>query len=738
MAEPAELREKAKRQREWLAAAFLALLFGVLTFAEFRLTKISSSLPFVNSIFFFGLVNINVLILTALVWLVFRNIGKLWIERRRKVLGARLKTKLVIAFLAFSIIPTLMLFLISALYINSSFDKWFSVKIQNTLEATLEITNVYYKSAERTAAHFAEHLASKVGAQRGGRTPKLQAWLSEQRELLALDGIELYFGPLEERLVAERPALTRDGVHVPRLALDALDNVWGRKPHSAIEHVGSGDLIRYVVPLSQEGEKDPWGAIAVSTYIPVSLVNRVDEISSVFDDYRGTNPLKYPVKTAYFMILVMMTLVIIFVAIWIGLLMAREMTVPLERLVNGARAVGAGNLSVSIPPLGNDEISVLIESFNKMTQALREGRQQLEKRRAQLETVLTNVATGVFVADSDGVILQINRAMSEMIGVPEGDLVGRHMDEAFGGDQAFLARLVRQAVHSPGARQEDAQHTLRGDRESRSVLAHAVPLVESPGARPWGVVVAVDDVTLINKSQREMAWREVARRIAHEIKNPLTPIKLSAQRLQKRLSNLTGKEGALLRECTDTIVQHTDELKQMVNEFSNFARLPEVNPIPNDLNSAVQEVATLYQQAHADIFFITILDDQLPAFEFDRDQIKRVLINLLDNSVTALAQNPLSKRKKVEILTHYNAELKRAVLEVRDTGPGMEDALRERVFEPYFSTKAQGTGLGLAIAKRIISDHQGYIRVLSEVGVGTQFLVEIPASEIRNGATQHL
>jgi two-component system nitrogen regulation sensor histidine kinase NtrY len=247
------------------------------------------------------------------------------------------------------------------------------------------------------------------------------------------------------------------------------------------------------------------------------------------------------------------------------------------------------------------------------------------------------------------------------------------------------------------------------------------------GNTNWGVVLVIDDMTHLIKGQREMAWREVARRIAHEIKNPLTPIKLSAQRLQRRFGDYRGGDGALLKECTETIIKHTDELKEMVNEFSNFARFPEASPAPHDLNLALKEVVALFQQAHPEIIFQARFESKLPIFEFDRDQIKRVVINLFDNAVSALISNAQSKRKRIRIATHFNEQLQMAVIEVEDNGPGMTEEVKSRLFEPYFSTKKEGTGLGLSIAKRIVNDHDGFIRVRSAPKEGTLFLIEIPS-----------
>jgi two-component system nitrogen regulation sensor histidine kinase NtrY len=725
---PLEPKERLKRKRERIAILSLLALFLTLMVLEFRISRVSSTLPFVNSIFFFGLVNLNLIILILLLWLVLRNVGKLFIERRRNVLGSRLKTKLVVSFLSFSIIPTLLLFMISALYINTTFDKWFSIKIQNTLETALEITRIYYRGADQTAAHFAEHIAKGTASRlSSGRVNKrkLEKYLESQRELLALDVVEFYSGPLEERVMAVRDSDDWE-FPAPRISLDLLDAGFSGKPGNIIHHAGNGDWVRALAPVRLPDSTTVLGLIVVSRYVPVTLVNKVDEISSVIQDYKDINPLKYPVKTAYFLILILITLVIIFVAIWIGLYMARELTVPVERLVKGAQMVGAGDLDTVIQSSGHDEIATLVESFNRMTRDLKENRERLteagrdlERRKIQLEAILANVGTGVISLDQDGRITTFNRAVSQLLEVHPDRAIGRLYTEALTGEAAALSGVFEKAMNSsaPMRSPEVMQVNLKIGGTTKSVAAIATSL-------PTGAVVVIDDMTSLVKGQREMAWREVARRIAHEIKNPLTPIKLSAQRMQRKLGDLTGKEGQLVRECTETIIQHTDELKQMVNEFSDFARMPEVTLESDSLDDTIRETLALYEQAHTDVRFVYRPDAELPKFEFDRDQIKRVLINLFDNAVSALKE--MKTEKRVEITTNYHSSLKIAVVDFRDNGAGMPDDVKSRVFEPYFSTKSDGTGLGLAIAKRIVADHHGFIRVQSDPGEGTQFTIELP------------
>lgn len=715
-------RELKKRKRERALIIILVVVFIALLVFEYRLSRVSSLLPFVNSIFFFGLVNLNLIILIALLLLVVRNVGKLVIERRKTVLGSSLKTKLVISFLGFSIVPTLVLFVVSVLYINSSFDKWFSLKIQNTLQASLDITRVFYKSADQSSAHFA-NLTAKGLAQRlykeGLSFEAIGSFLETQRKVFDVDGIEYYPGPLEQRYVAASPLLDFE---IPRVSIDILDQVEIGNNQSLIHHVYNGDLVRVLVPVRPTMSAKNLGVIVVSKFVPVTLVNKVDEISNVIQDYKEVNPLRYPVKTVYLLILVLITLVMIFVAIWMGIYIARQLTVPVEKLVMGVREVGAGNLAVQLPEYsGQDEIALLIDSFNKMTLDLRGNREKLEKQKQEIEAVLANVGTGVLAMDLDGTIQVFNRAMTELLNISASAAIGKKFTECLSSELDSIKEFLNKSleINREGQAQElVSQIQLRQGDTARTLAAIATPV-------EFGVVVVLDDMTFLMKSQREMAWREVARRMAHEIKNPLTPIKLSAQRMQRQLRDLTGKEGALIRECTQVIIRHTDALKELVNEFSNFARLPEIQPTLGRLDLICAEVMSLYRQAHSTIDFVAKISDETPEFYFDQEQIRRVLINLLDNAVAALKDAQISK-PSIKMDVDYNRSLRMVAIVISDNGPGIVEEVMNRIFEPYFSTKESGTGLGLAIAKRIVSDHQGYIRVQSIPGNGTQFVIELP------------
>ncbi len=709
------------------------LAIVVLSNLALKLSKLSSTLPFVNSIFFFGIINLNLILLAVLVFLIFRNLSKLFIDRRRGLLGSKLKTKLVLSFVTLSIVPTVVLFVISSFYINSTFDKWFSVKVLNTLQASRELTDTYYKNTQGSAQHFAERVQDEVAermnlADRYARV-RIPRELGQLRAKYALDSVEIYWHPLDPRTLVVKPDLNPE--LFPRLPIETVQNAIDGHNSALVQHVGTGDVVRSVIPLRESrSSKKIVGALTVSYHLPVSLVNKVDEINSTYADFRDVNPLKYPVKTIYFAILILITLLVIFAAIWAGFYLARQMTMPLERLARAVVEVGSGNLDVEIHNPGDDEIATVSMAFNQMTADLKENRNRLtsaystlrstndelvEKRR-YLEAILANVSAGVCSVAADSTVTTINKSAANLLGVSSEAVVGSSLEDILVGSLSELLISIRQVLEA-GGKETIFKYLNMDGKEGRplSLLVTITPLYDSDDSY-MGLVLVLDDISHLIKAQREVAWREVARRIAHGIKNPLTPIKLSAQRLQKRY---LGKldESEIFKECTDTIITQVDELKEMVNEFSQFARFPAANPMPNELNSSLAEVVGLFRQAHRNVSFEFLPDPNVPVFSFDRDQIKRVVLNLLDNAVAAMKD---SESGIVQVTTDFKQESGLVILQVADSGPGIPEEVLPMLFEPYFSTKKEGTGLGLAIAKRIVSDHDGYIRVRSGIAATSE------------------
>lgn len=459
----------------------------LLTAVEYKLTRISSTLPFVNSIFFFGLINFNIVILVALLWLIFKNIGKIFFERRSRILGARLKTKLVTAFIGFSTSPTLTLFLISVLYINQSFDKWFSIKIQNTLQSYLEISSLYYRNADQSSHHFAVLIAKQLHSQLNSNRAKsalkdaaLVQQLEQMRETYDLNAIELYRDPLAAPLlVMDQESLQQSPLSYARLNLDRLKNAFSGTKLSFIQNVGNADLVRNAIPIVDYTSGKVRAAVVVSSFIPVNLTARAGQIANVAEDYKETNPLRYPIKTTYLVMLILITLLIIFAEIWLGLYLARELTVPVERLVKAAQDVGRGRLDITIEKSGDDEIGQLVDSFNKMTADLRNKQFALRRRIQQQETISANIAAGVILIDDQSRILALNTATNDLLDIPSGDYIGHPLNALFVHEEnRSLANVLNAALQDSPKQEREKTWTTKVKGEVKNLSAMATALKE--------------------------------------------------------------------------------------------------------------------------------------------------------------------------------------------------------------------------------------------------------------------
>lgn len=716
--------EQRRRKREIVIIFIASFLFVFLTWFEIRLFATSQTMPFMHSIFFFGLVNFNIVLLLLLLFLIFRNVVKVFVERKGKLFGSSLKAKLIAAFVAFSVIPTLLMFVISVFYINSSFDKWFSVKMVGVLKSSLEVQNAFYFNTKKKNYHFAHEIARQV---RTVQTPmakqkKMVAMASE----LALESVEFYPSMFGQRIlvIGDKEALTE----VPAVSLEFLQKgIKGQSEASTIHQFGDGNLVRVIVPVQEGKDK---GAIVVSSFVPLSLISRMNDVSSAYEEFRDINPLEYPLKSIYLIILILMTLVILFAAVWFGFHLARQLSIPLVQLGRATKRVADGDYSPLNLESGSEEISALISAFNSMTGDLESSEKSLKETLRYIEVVLRHVSTGVISIDKAGVISTINGHAAKLLKLEPSKYVGRSVRELLTLEYFRMFAEMLKTMQQNKIESIQREFTITIGKENLP-LSMNLSILKDENGEEVGKIVVFDDLTPIVNAQRAAAWTEVARRIAHEVKNPLTPIRLSAERLQKKFGQ--NIEDPAFKECTTMIIRQVDDMKNLVNEFSNFARLPQSRPVLASLQLVIDEVFTLYRQAHPQIQFVSNADTDLPQFKFDPSQLKRVLLNLVDNSVGAMAKQ---KEGAIEISTKFDAEIKTVRITVADTGPGIPAADRNRVFEPYFSTKETGTGLGLPIVKRIIEDHNGFIRALANEPKGTKMVIELPIQVGQNWNTK--
>ncbi|PIS10192.1 MAG: PAS domain-containing sensor histidine kinase [Bdellovibrio sp. CG10_big_fil_rev_8_21_14_0_10_47_8] len=722
--------ESRKRRRELIIVLVVAFLFLLLTWFEVKLFSISQQLPFVHSIFFFGLVNFNIILLLLLLFLIFRNVVKVFVERRSRVFGSSLKAKLIAAFVAFSTIPTLLIFITSVFYINSSFEKWFSVKMVGVLKSSLEVTNAYYFNAKKRNYHFAHQVATEV--RRYHSVPRIRQELKALGHTYALDAVEYY-----PSLFGQRQVFLSDDETIPLIPPVSLEflqkGIKSQVDASTIHQFGEGNLVRVIVPVKEGSNR---GAIVVSSFVPLSLISKMNDISSAYDEFRDINPLEYPLKSIYMIILFLMTFVVLLAATWFGFHLAKQLSIPLVQLGRATKRIAGGDYTPVGVRSGSEEITSLVESFNQMTvnlsnserevkaanENLKETLANLNKHSRYIEVVLGNVSAGVISVDQKGVITTMNRRAGDLLKVEPTQFIGRPVRELLTLEyfRTFSELLKTMNSHKVESVQRELKINVQGETIS---LQMTLSILKDDRDLEVGKILVFDDMTPIVNAQRAAAWSEVARRIAHEIKNPLTPIKLSAERLQRKFGATVSDPA--FEECTTMIIRQTEDLKNLVNEFSNFARLPQAKPVIGSLNKVVEEAMVIFRQGHPQVDLVFNADEKAPEFKFDPDQIKRVLVNLIDNAIAAVSEE---STRQVQVETKYDADLRILRLTVTDSGVGIPQGLRSRVFEPYFSTKEGGTGLGLAIVKRIIEDHSGFIRALAHEPHGTKMLIELPVN----------
>ncbi|MBI4608005.1 MAG: PAS domain S-box protein [Candidatus Rokubacteria bacterium] len=727
--------EPERQKRNLLIiSGILVLLVGATAFGVgIRIPEV----PVASNLLVFALFNLNLIVFLLLLVLLFRNLVKLSFERRQKVLGSKFKTKLIFAFLSLALTPTLLIFIIASNFITTSIEGWFKPQVERPLDQALEVAQTYYQTLEVTALRHGKALARIVVRDRllgEDRREALSAFLAEQQEQLGLAGLSVFARSGQEIVHVQDPILV--AVQTGNVNQEHLRKALEGRELTTVHELDNGDLIQAVVPIWSLGrERELLGALVVSTHVAHRLEARIRGISQAFQEYKQLKLLKTPIKGIYILLFLLMTLVIVFSVTWFGLYLARGITVPIQLLAEGTREVAAGNLNYKVQVRADDEIGILVESFNRMTGDLSQSKAkleeayldlqakhtELEERRRYTETVLQAVATGVVSLDPEGRITTVNRAAARMLGLPVEEAVGRPFREIFRRQELNeIGAIVQQMDRIRGGTLEREIH-LRRDGHAVALLGAATALTGTEGQYA-GMVLVLDDLTELLKAQRLAAWREVAQRIAHEIKNPLTPIQLSAQRLRRRLADRGPEERRILEECTATIIHEVEGLRQLVDEFSRFARMPALSLKPTDLHRLLEGVVTLYRESHPDLSLKTAFAPDLPTLQVDPDQIKRAVLNLVDNAVDAVG-----KAGEVSLETAYLPEARRVRISVSDTGGGIPPEDREKLFLPYFSTKAAGTGLGLAIVHQIVTDHRGTIWVEDNSPRGSRFVVELPA-----------
>ena len=735
-------QKKRKQRLIRVVIAFCLLLIPALAYLQRGLLGADFNLPVSSTILIFALININGLLLLLMVYLVLRNLVELIFERNQKIMGSRLRTRLVISFVSLSLVPTGILFVIALRFVSTSMDYWFNTNVDEALEAahrlaqsTLQETGQQAEFTGRQLVVLMESgalniqdlpalervLARSLEIDLPGSPDSLVLLDSDRRELIAVRGQRL--------LPIMLPVIPSEAIRLAQVH---------NRTEVVTQRTTIGELIQAIVPVDVQVSARPQTWFLVTTQLVPTA--RLETLQAVFTGVTGYNQLvmlKAPIKLSLIIMLLIITLLILFGAIWFAFFISRSLTGPINKLAEATRRVAEGDLDFTLEKESGDEMGLLVDSFNSMTsdllvsnrrlasahQALQQSTEVSEQRRRYLETILENVAAGVIALDEHNRIATINRFAEELLAIQPAAFLGREYHEVLPRQHAMIVESFLAELDATG-RSTIERHlrvTIRRG-ETLSLQVNVTRMVDERG-RSIGFVILFDNLTNLEKAQRLAAWQEVARRIAHEIKNPLTPIQLSAQRLRKRYLDRIGEDRDIFDQCTATIVAQVDEIKKLASEFSDFARMPKLRRETNDLGRLAEEVVFLYQEAHRSLTITCRIDPALPLFPFDAVQIKRVLINLLDNAVTALGDGGAIE---VRVGPAPERETPMAMLRVADNGPGIPADVRLRIFEPYFSTRKSGTGLGLAIAQTIVSEHGGTIRARDNHPTGTVFTVELP------------
>jgi PAS domain S-box-containing protein len=738
----------------WSLGIIVFLLLSVIVSQQLWLWTIIPPDTASDTLLLYALSTLNFVAFVIFSFIFVRNLLKLRRERRERQLGSKIKTRLLVYFIAISFLPIIAMATFSYLFLNRSLEKWFGrlpARVVN--EVHREAVDAQTRNLHETAALLASVLHPLSDVERQQTLDRVIA----SGQLSAAQIIDSTGRVVAESLgqltTSERADVTvlLDKAH----SLQAPDEILA----------DGRDFEVVVAPLSgaQSGAQTSGGGqqlVVVPLRRAISDLN--DTIGGSEGEYRKLVERQRRVRLLGLSTLGLMTLMLLFASSWVAIYLARGIATPIKALAEASKEIARGNLSHRVSTIAEDELALLADSFNQMTSQLEENRSSieagsaalreknltLEERRDYIETVLESLSTGVVSLDENDCVTTINAAATRMLRLNMTPTEARKLESLIGNeDWIVMDRLLRRARRT-GQSAEQAQLVGRNygaDSTGIPVALNATAL-RSPSAQKPGVVLVLEDLSELLSAQRAAAWSEVARRMAHEIKNPLTPIQLSAERIAKsyRRSISNGQQNGsnghnrrtertseeihvteVIDECTETIAREVAGLKAMVDEFSKFARLPLARPEVADLNEVIRHAVALYDDRLDGVQIEATLDAELATAMLDTEQLRRVFVNLIDNALNALAN--VEGERKINVATHFDPARSLLIAEVSDNGVGIQPANFKRLFQPYFSTGGSGTGLGLAIVQRIILEHGGRIRAETNYPRGARFVIELPA-----------
>ncbi|MBW1616032.1 MAG: PAS domain S-box protein [Deltaproteobacteria bacterium] len=718
-----------RRRKEFIIIAFIIVIVAISTFVEAKFIRLGADFPISNAILIFIIIDINVILLILLLFLVFRNLAKLLYDRSNKVMGSKLRTKLAVSFITMTLLPTTVLFFLSISLMTTSIKFWFGAGVEKALNNSLSAAESTYDYIEANNRFYLQKVSKEIQSKKLLQHNKKKALKSHLQNTLKnfnIDGIEIYDKNFNRiSFYAKQP-------------LDPINrkNLTGKKNNKNIKtasyKIKQGKIIRTVsaIPFGATNEQAKAFA-AASIVLSENLFNKINSISKGYEEYRQIKKFKKPIRSAYYITFSTAAFLILFLSLWLGFHLAKTISIPIHELAEGLKKVAGGNLDIKVKTVADEEMGSLVNSFNKMTKDLKFGRRQLEaatqklkernaeieERRRYMEIVLKNVSAGIISIDSEGKVATINKSAEKMLNISSDQIISKNYKNLLKSQRINLVKNIRKKITTENSYILPIRLTIKG--KTKNFMTHITALKDE-AKKIIGTVIVFDDLTELEKAERMAAWREVARRIAHEVKNPLTPITLAAQRLQRKYYKRVKEP--IFSECTTTIIDHVELIRNLVNEFSEFARFPTAHPKPENISNIIEETLIPYKNNHLNIQFAFKPTNKIPQINIDKNQIKQALMNLLTNAVASI-----DNTGKITVLLSYDKTVKKIKIEVADNGKGIPAKEKTRLFEPYFSTKKKGMGLGLAIVNTIISDHNGTISVSDNIPKGAKFVIEIPA-----------
>ncbi len=674
---------------------------------------------------------INAVGVVVLIVMLAAKLTQLVRDYRRHIIGSRLKARTLAIFGVLVIAPLLVVYYFALEFLNRGIDSWFDVEVRQGLSEALLQSRAVLDLNRRESLGRSEVLAQALGE--SGERAAVSLLAAERRQTGA---IELTLLGANGRIIAT--SSERLGDTLPQRPLEeAMLQVRQGHPFVSLEPTtGGGYLIRTAVPVPRALLADEQRVLFAVYPVSERLAELANTVQRAHTQYGELSYLREPLKLSFVLTLTLVLLLSLLAAVYGAFFSAQRLVQPIQDLAAGTRAVGKGDFDTRLPLSTRDEMGFLVHSFNDMTKRLarareeaRRSQQTVEKERASLAVILARLSTGVLSLEPDLKIRVANQAASDILGTDLEASHGKTLAEVAAGG-GMLGQFVETLRGHFGSGQVEwrEQLELRGEGVRR-VLMCACTTLPGEQEQPGGYVIVFDDITVMLQAQRDAAWGEVARRLAHEIKNPLTPIQLSAERMRRRyLGHMSEQDAQVLERATHTIVQQVEAMKQMVNAFSEYARAPEMTLTPFDLNQLVTEVAELYRSQDSRVQVKLELDASLTELEADRGRVRQILNNLVTNSMEALEGRPDAQIQMATRLDRQSGH-PQAEITVADNGPGFASDIISQVFDPYVTSKPRGTGLGLAIVKKIVDEHGGWIEAENRRTGGARVRVTLPLNE---------